>query len=557
MKKNNFTLNTKEINTNYNPSYTEGNQQTQMMRLEKIIKEKDNQLKSLVNKFQAEKLKVEPNNNNIKKILAEKNNQISNLQQQLNIYEQNGNILNKQIDDLNNQFQKKINQYESEILYLKNYLAKYINQPLRNNETNINNNNPKILESRSDLNINVISKNDKNVLMNDYNSKLKILENKNMNLMKLEKKQKIIINGLNKQIVEYKNKIEQYEQINKNQIEEMNNNIYKNNKIIEQKDQLIKQLSEKKETPNSQININMSNQSNNNEIILLKYENEKLKNEIAAIRAQKSNNFINDKLPPSLYDNNFQEIQKLNISFMEENSSLKLKIIKLEENIKLLTSKNDQQKNVIKNLEADIIKKKEQIEGLQDFIVKLQSKLDNEEYPKVNSMPKTAKSETEIKTQSNQNIAEKMKNLLDTLNAANKDIAALQKKNKELQYKLEEKQLKEELSGFRSEEANFSNYEEEFDLKKMVNGARDKNRSEDINIDYPGMQGVKEKYKDLQQNMNMLEEQVKILISNINCNNNKIKPQISQICQIMRIPAKNIPLIIAGKNKKKSLGLID
>ena len=337
----------------------------------------------------------------------------------------------------------------------------------------------------------------------------------------------------------------------------MNNNIYKNNKIIEQKDQLIKQLSEKKETPNSQININMSNQSNNNEIILLKYENEKLKNEIAAIRAQKSNNFINDKLPPSLYDNNFQEIQKLNISFMEENSSLKLKIIKLEENIKLLTSKNDQQKNVIKNLEADIIKKKEQIEGLQDFVVKLQSKLDNEEYPKANSMPKTAKSETEIKTQSNQNIAEKMKNLLDTLNAANKDIAALQKKNKELQYKLEEKQLKEELSGFRTEEANFSNYEEEFDLKKMVNGARDKNRSEDINIDYPGMQGVKEKYKDLQQNMNMLEEQVKILISNINCNNNKIKPQISQICQIMRIPAKNIPLIIAGKNKKKSLGLID
>ena len=29
----------------------------------------------------------------------------------------------------------------------------------------------------------------------------------------------------------------------------------------------------------------------------------------------------------------------------------------------------------------------------------------------------------------------------------------------------------------------------------MVNGARDKNRSEDINIDYPGEQGIKDKYK--------------------------------------------------------------
>ena len=244
---------------------------------------------------------------------------------------------------------------------------------------------------------------------------------------------------------------------------------------------------------------------------------------------------------------------------MNENKTLKTKIIQLEENIKSLTSKNEEQKNTIKNLETEIAKNKEQITGLQDFIVKLQSKLENEDFiiQKSNLGTKTSKSEMGIKSQSNQNIEEKMKNYLDLLNKANKDISALQKKNKELQFKLDEKQLEEDLSGFRTEEVNFSNYEEEFDLKKMVNGARDKNRSEDINIDYPGMQGVKEKYKDLQQNMNMLEEQVKILISNINCNNNKIKPQISQICQIMRIPAKNIPLIIAGKNKKKSLGLID
>ena len=67
---------------------------------------------------------------------------------------------------------------------------------------------------------------------------------------------------------------------------------------------------------------------------------------------------------------------------------------------------------------------------------------------------------------------------------------------------------------------------------------------------------VKDKNKELLQRVNMLSEQVKILISNININN-KIKPQINQLCQLMKIPPKNIQLIIAGKNKKQNLGIID
>ena len=156
----------------------------------------------------------------------------------------------------------------------------------------------------------------------------------------------------------------------------------------------------------------------------------------------------------------------------------------------------------------------------------------------------------------NDDYTKTLKKLIDLNNKANKEIEILKNKNKELQYKLEEKQVEEELSGFKTEDVNFSNYEEEFDLRKMINGAKDKNKSEDINIDYPGMQGVKDKNKELQQRVNMLSEQVKILISNININN-KIKPQISQLCQLMKIPPKNIQLIIAGKNKKQNLGIID
>ena len=156
----------------------------------------------------------------------------------------------------------------------------------------------------------------------------------------------------------------------------------------------------------------------------------------------------------------------------------------------------------------------------------------------------------------NDSNANSLRNALNKLNEAEKKIAMLQVKIKELQYKLEEKQVEKEISGFRSEDNNYSYYEEEFDLKKMIIRARDKNRSEDINIDYPGIQGIKDKYKELLQNMKMLEEQFKILINNINCNN-KIKPQITQIYQLMKIPAKNIQLIITGEDKKRALGLID
>ena len=150
---------------------------------------------------------------------------------------------------------------------------------------------------------------------------------------------------------------------------------------------------------------------------------------------------------------------------------------------------------------------------------------------------------------------EKYNNILSKLNDANKEISKLKNKNKELQFQLEEKEVKSAFSGFRTEDANLSNYEEEFDLRKMANGARDKNRSEDINIDYPGIQGVKEKLKELEFRYNSLVEQIKILIGNIPFNQ-KIKPQIVQICQLIGYSPKTTGRIItSAKEKKKILGI--
>ena len=511
----------------------------------KSIKEKDNRAKLLYNKVQKKQIDANTNYDNIQRIMKEKDNQILNLQQLLSTYEQNENNLNKQLDDLNNQFKNKIGQYEKQIIFLKNKLAKN------------NNNNPKIKgEKKQDI----IQENNLDMMKNDSN--IISLNNKNMNLIKIIKQQKATINGLQNQIIIFKNQIDQYDQMNKKQLEEMNNSIFKNNKIIEQKDELIKKLREKKEIQNSQININMSNQTNNNELLLLKLENEKLKKDISMLQLpQNNNNLRNGNNISSLYNTNTQELQQLNIGLMEENNSLNLKNKQLESKIQLLTTNNEQLqnlndnlKNQIVNLEQEIEKKKNEIDGLQAFINKLQSKLDAEDMnvPQSNSTIKERKN-TALTEEEN---TKKIQKFLDLLNKANKDINDLQKKNKELQFKLEDKQVQEELSGFRTEEANFSNYEEEFDLRKMVNGTKEKNRSEDINIDYPGMQGVKDRNKELKQKMNMLIEQVKILIANVNINS-KIKPQINQICQLMRIPAQNIQMIISGKNKKKALGLFE
>ena len=562
---NNLAINKTERsnpNNNYNILKTEGNENSRIKKLEQIILDKDNKLQSLINQINMKKIGNDLNNGNMQNLLEEKDKEIFNLKQQLNIYEQNEQNFNKQIDNLTNQFQNKRLQYEKEIFTLRYNMAKNIND----SQGNININ--KTIGSKSENNQNLKFLKNPDNINNDYIAQITSLNNTNMNLTAIIKKQKTIIAGLQKEISNYKAKLAQYEKLNKNQIEQMNNNIYKNNKIIEQKDELIKQLREKKDIPNSQININMSNQANNNELIHLKIENEKLKEEINLLKLTQSNNLINNNNDNMnlLYNNNFQELQQLNIKLMEENNSLKLKVSNFEKNPNILTTNGEfnnlyeQQKETIERLESEVNKKKEEIGGLQDFIAKLQSKLENSNFylpvPKAHSTSKIQKNAQGAKNNMNDDYTKSLKKLIDLNNKANKEIEILKNKNKELQYKLEEKQVEEELSGFKTEDVNFSNYEEEFDLRKMINGAKDKNKSEDINIDYPGMQGVKDKNKELQQRVNMLSEQVKILISNININN-KIKPQISQLCQLMKIPPKNIQLIIAGKNKKQNLGIID
>ena len=499
----------------------------------KELEMRNNSMIIKLKNFEQTKFGFQNNNNDVYNELNKKDMQILNLQKQLKVFQMNENSLNAQINNLNDQFTQKINEYEYERANLSQTVLSQ-KKTISNLQNNLNMK-QKELEN---LKESTFKGNNNNY---DLDKKLEI-----MNMELKEKQSKI--NALIQDIKNYQRK----EMINQEQIENMNNNIFNYEKIIKEKDDLIN-----------------NNYKDNNDVFKIKLENEKLKKQIEELKNSNNNNYlqnqkmINGNINSYEMPNNQEYTTKLN-ELTQENQELKQSLSLINE------SKT--------KLELELSKKNDELEGYKQVIFKLQNKLEQnndieEELKKrlnternVNALNTKTEMNLREQNQSNKNLNKSfempkdaniqlMNKYLGQLNEAERKISLLQNKNKELQFKLDEKQVEREFSGYRTEDYNFSNYEEEFDLKKMVNGAREKNRSEDINIDYPGVQSVKDKYKELLQNMHLLEEQVKILISNINITN-KIKPQISQICQLMRIKAENIQAIIAGKDKKKNLGLI-
>ena len=499
----------------------------------KELEMRNNSMIIKLKNFEQTKFGFQNNNNDVYNELNKKDMQILNLQKQLKVFQMNENSLNAQINNLNDQFTQKINEYEYERANLSQTVLSQ-KKTISNLQNNLNMK-QKELEN---LKESTFKGNNNNY---DLDKKLEI-----MNMELKEKQSKI--NALIQDIKNYQRK----EMINQEQIENMNNNIFNYEKIIKEKDDLIN-----------------NNYKDNNDVFKIKLENEKLKKQIEELKNSNNNNYlqnqkmINGNINSYEMPNNQEYTIKLN-ELTQENQELKQSLSLINE------SKT--------KLELELSKKNDELEGYKQVIFKLQNKLEQnndleEELKKrlntesnVNALNTKTEMNLREQNQSNKNLNKSfempkdaniqlMNKYLGQLNEAERKISLLQNKNKELQFKLDEKQVGREFSGYRTEDYNFSNYEEEFDLKKMVNGAREKNRSEDINIDYPGVQSVKDKYKELLQNMHLLEEQVKILISNINITN-KIKPQISQICQLMRIKAENIQAIIAGKDKKKNLGLI-
>ena len=103
-------------------------------------------------------------------------------------------------------------------------------------------------------------------------------------------------------------------------------------------------------------------------------------------------------------------------------------------------------------------------------------------------------------------------------------------------------------------EINKSIFEEEFDLRKMAKRAKDKIRSQDIEIDYPGIEKIKEKYRELDFYYYSLERLVKKMLLTSQTNS-KNKTYVTELCKIVGFDLETTNKILTNKNKKLILGL--
>ena len=566
----------------------------QINNLQKKLNEKD----ILINQYKEKMININNNSNN-----NANNNNINN--------NNNVNMNNKDINQLqllNNTLTNEIENKNKEIENLKNNIS--------NNNNNNNNYNQKLIELNNIINndkyqIQLLNKqimqlkmgykeNSQNDLINQYkkennelnNAILKtnlILEEKDLIIKKL--KENINVNNKNKDINNNNNNnIINNSQNKENGINTLNlkiaslekENQYYKNKIIELQYQMknTQIIDNKNNIKNDNGNNIFSNNQLNEELSLIKNENINLKNNINLLNQELSN--LKNKKGKDLQDNNIKENNNTNINDKDDDILKKLKkkeeeleavntfIFKLQKEFEKAKEDNESYKLKVNTLQKENMSMKKQLERLSENMPKelnaLKTQLDeaNKKITTDNNLINyTALSNTDRNKKNIKNkmfdssdvINEKYNTILSQLNEANKEIKELKNKNKELQFQLEEKEVKSAFSGFRTEDVNISNYEEEFDLRKMANGARDKNRSEDINIDYPGIQGVKDKLNELEFRFNSLVEQVKILIGNISVSQ-KIKPQVVQICQLIGYSPKTTGRILtSAKDRKKLLGI--
>ena len=412
-----------------------------------------------------------------------------------------------------------------------------------------------------------------------YNNRIIELESNLEKIKKLNLDQNNQISILNQQI--YEKEAALLEQ--GNQMDQLNSNLT-SQKIENQ--QLLKVIeSLRNNQPNNELLNNLKeklqeqqnlNKDLNEKLFKINHDNKLLKNEVAAKEKQISQ--LNE-----IY--NEQELKEKEI----ENLKKEMESLKFE-NEKLNFKKKEIRELLPSNIESTLKKKNEEIEGLNQLIKKMQEerekgdneltalKRENEKIKKqivrlsetipeeYNDLEKKYKdlenkyfslknkntnSQTPRKNKSEEKLEDKF---TKELTEAKKQIEQLKKKNVELVTQLEDKEINKNFFDNRSEDANKSNYEEEFDLRKMAKGAKEKNRSQDINIDYPGIQTYKEKVRELEFYYNSLENLVKKLLLTIQCNP-KNKTYVAELCRIVGFDLETTNKILTKKNKNFILGL--
>ena len=573
-------------------------------KLSTLMKE-NKQLKESIEEMKMRNLKNGFKNNSEQNLNSKKNinNNIDNQTQKSEIDELKNKMAvlqkyfsKKQAEnkDLNNQLNilKKKLVEEKKILSNKNLelsqnLINKQNELISLQKENYNKNNEitnlkGVISQRNSDNAAHISKDEHEKIISNLKSKIKELEsniekNKNIQLEKYQQlsslqneltEKDVLIQEQNNNLEQIKTQLFSLEVENKNLL----NTIETLNKTISSKendDNIINLNEQLKEQKNLNNNLN-------DELTKIKNDNELLKNKVISsekkISLLKVNSDMNEEQSNSI-EQLKGEIQSLKF----ENEKLNYQYNQLKENLGIdgedKINKQNQEIEGLKQLiqklqkerekgDSEISNIKRENEKMKNQIIRLSETLPNE-YNELQKQYQALEIKYKLLKKNNPNINTPNKSktedkqeekLSQEVTDLKKEIEQLKKKNNELIAQLEDKEIKKNFYDNRSEDANKSNYEEEFDLRKMAKGARDKNRSQDINIDYPGIQTYKEKIRELEFYYNSLETLVKKLLLTIQCTP-KNKTYVTELCRMVGFDLEMTNKIVTNKNKNSIFGL--
>ena len=545
------------------------NKQNELLNLQKEILGKTKELENL--KMSINSMDSQNNQELIKSIISifeQENNSMknsvnrpwNNLNESLNRILEN---YQKENQELKTNFHEKIKYYQEKLKNAKNELLEII-------KINIEN------DFKSKKQINEI-KDDYDKKMEEVNNKNKIIDHYLNLFQEVNNNLKNRLSQTNQKVSAKEMKIIQLQEENqqlKEKIEELYNIKDSNNlnnidlKIKEENINLIKKLDEQKQT-NEKLKEELKVISDEHNIyqkrllsLGIKFIGEhefkiskdeafeKLNDEIEQLKRQNETlkEFI-ETLTKDFLDKNKEEKEKKE---KYDDEALKKQYDELE-GLKQKTYKyiNEQGNN---GDEINILKKEnekltKQIMKLSNEYTELQKQYDELE----NKYKKSLKNENKIPISNSNNTTTTYDEIANELKKVKKQNEEIRKKNYELISQLEEKEIKHNYEN-KSEDGYKSNYEEEFDLRKMAKGAKEKNRSQDINIDYPGIQVIKDKYRELDFYYNSLETLVKKLLLNVQVGP-KNKTYVNELCRIVGFDLETTNKILNNKNTKKLLGL--
>ena len=538
---------------------------------------------NLSKRKEIENLKVSLNYMTEKQKFSDSSNRIYTDGQNNSFFSNKGNEnMNKIIDKYkkeNEELKEKIKYYQTQIRNIKNELYEK-NQANIELENNIENKIKEIKDNYERKMTEISSQNKKLEKNFEESQNLNCdLSQQICNLNEQIKAKDVKLLELNYQIEQLQKQLENYNKENKKllkMIEELNNKYINNNNVNKNIEELNEKLEEQKNL-NNDLNEELLNIKNDNELLknkimsnekkimdfqnkesiqddieILNNEIENLKKENMALKS--TNEQITNQLKDSLNNNNKDDIIKKKEEEIEGFKELVSKFQKDKEKIdeinNSLKRENEKMKNQIIRLSKTLPEEYNQLEKQYNDLESKYFQVTKNKNPNLSTPPSKNKNQnnnSDIKCTVEEQLTKE-------LNQAKKEIDIIKKKNTELIRQLEEKEINKNCFDNKSEDGNKSNYEEEFDLRKMARGAREKNRSQDINIDYPGVQAIKEKYRELDFYYNSLEGLVKKLLLTIQCNP-KNKTYVNELCKIVGFDNETTNKILTNKNKKLLLGL--